>query len=163
LRLTHHCGEFGLSFGPVFVAITAFGGEAGNVDKLFKKAGGEKDEKKRRTYYRKALELINKDAVVLMLGICLSTKRTAGVLRILRPIAGVTPAGPMAGRRIPGLKMARIPSRPAVEFLEHSPFNSTRRPLTLPQRKRAVGPSLSRERERVRRLTEVSAEASRSG
>ena len=68
LRLTHHCGEFGLSFEPVFVAITAFGGEAGNVDKLFKKADGEKDEKKRRTYYRKALELINKDAVVLMLG-----------------------------------------------------------------------------------------------
>ena len=118
-------------------------------------AGGAEDEKKRRTYYRKALELINKDAVVLMLGICLSTKRTAGVLRILRPIAGVTPAGPMAGRRIPGLKMARIPSRPAVEILEHSPFNSTRSPLTLPQRKRAVGPSLSRERERVRRFGEV--------
>ena len=66
-RFTHHFGEFGLSFEPVFVAITAFEREAGNVDKLFKKAGGEKDEKKRRTYYRKALELINENTVVLML------------------------------------------------------------------------------------------------
>jgi hypothetical protein len=34
-------------------------------------------------------------------------------------------------------------------------------PYTYPKRKGAAGPSLSRERERVRRLTEASAEVSR--
>jgi len=38
------------------------------VDKLMKKAAGELDKKKRRAMYRKVVELINKDVVVLFFG-----------------------------------------------------------------------------------------------
>ncbi len=56
-----------------------------------------------------------------------------------------------------------IPAQFDVKRPKASLFLSSR-PLTLPRRRRsAAGPSLSRERERVRRLTEASAEVNRSG